>query len=229
MTTGDPTRLAGDPTASSGRPRNGEAFAEVPRIVHTDEAQDEPQKVQRSLIDYFEANVRKKRHERLYTWHGSAQCSEDIKWSYGDMAQRGRAVCHALRRRWGVSDGSRVMLIYPPGLDFLVAFFGCQYAAVIAVPYYPPMIPASPLPSASAKKMLADGLAKVVRIYDSCRPEILLSTTMCAAAIRRRGRCLLGARPTTGYLPRCAAGIACSTHSVHTRPAPAARARFARP
>jgi len=32
-----------------------------------------------------------------------------------------------------------------------VGFFGCQYAAVIAVPYYPPVIPMSPMPSLGAK------------------------------------------------------------------------------
>ncbi len=30
------------------------------------------------------------------------------------------------------------MLIYPSGLDFITAFFGCLYAALIAVPVYPP-------------------------------------------------------------------------------------------
>ncbi|WP_424097232.1 SDR family NAD(P)-dependent oxidoreductase [Moorena producens] len=30
------------------------------------------------------------------------------------------------------------MLVYPPGIDFIAAFFGCLYAGVIAVPAYPP-------------------------------------------------------------------------------------------
>ncbi|MEW2399429.1 amino acid adenylation domain-containing protein [Streptomyces sp. NPDC046862] len=34
--------------------------------------------------------------------------------------------------------GQRVMLWYPSGLDYLVAFFGCLYAGAIAVPAYPP-------------------------------------------------------------------------------------------
>jgi hypothetical protein len=155
---------------------------EQPSRKHPEQqnAQEEPQQVQQSLIAYFEANVARKKRERLYTWHGTAQCAENVVWSYTDVARRGQTVCVALRMRWDVSDGARVMLIYPPGLDFLAAFFGCQYAALIAVPYYPPIIPASPMAGAGAKKMLADGLAKVVHIYDSCHPEMLLSTTMCA-------------------------------------------------
>ena len=34
--------------------------------------------------------------------------------------------------------GSRALLLYPPGLDFISAFFGCLYAGVAAVPVYPP-------------------------------------------------------------------------------------------
>ncbi|NEQ48313.1 MAG: amino acid adenylation domain-containing protein [Leptolyngbya sp. SIOISBB] len=35
-------------------------------------------------------------------------------------------------------EGERALLLYPPGLEYLVAFFGCLYAGVIAVPAYPP-------------------------------------------------------------------------------------------
>ena len=34
--------------------------------------------------------------------------------------------------------GERALLLYPPGLDFVVGFFGCLYAGVVAVPAYPP-------------------------------------------------------------------------------------------
>lgn len=34
--------------------------------------------------------------------------------------------------------GERALLLYPAGLDFLIAFFGCLYAGVIAVTAYPP-------------------------------------------------------------------------------------------
>ena len=34
--------------------------------------------------------------------------------------------------------GERALLLYPPGLEFIAAFFGCLYAGVIAVPVPPP-------------------------------------------------------------------------------------------
>ena len=34
--------------------------------------------------------------------------------------------------------GQRVLLLYPPGIQFITAFFGCLYAGAVAVPAYPP-------------------------------------------------------------------------------------------
>lgn len=34
--------------------------------------------------------------------------------------------------------GQRALMLYPPGIDFIRAFFGCHYAGVIPVPAYPP-------------------------------------------------------------------------------------------
>ena len=37
-----------------------------------------------------------------------------------------------------VSTGERALLLYPPGLEFIAAFFGCLYAGIVAIPVYPP-------------------------------------------------------------------------------------------
>jgi 8-amino-7-oxononanoate synthase/acyl carrier protein len=34
--------------------------------------------------------------------------------------------------------GQRALLLYPPGLEFITAWFGCLYAGAIAIPAYPP-------------------------------------------------------------------------------------------
>ena len=36
------------------------------------------------------------------------------------------------------ASGERALLLYPAGLEFIAAFFGCLYAGVIAVPLPPP-------------------------------------------------------------------------------------------
>ena len=47
------------------------------------------------------------------------------------------AVAEGLREQGGRS-GDRVLLVYPPGIDFVVAFGGCLLAGVLPVPVYPP-------------------------------------------------------------------------------------------
>ncbi|HVE43770.1 MAG TPA: beta-ketoacyl synthase N-terminal-like domain-containing protein [Gammaproteobacteria bacterium] len=48
-----------------------------------------------------------------------------------------RLAAYLLSRNLG---GERVLLIYPPGLDFIVGFLGCLYAGVIAVPVQCPPV-----------------------------------------------------------------------------------------
>jgi amino acid adenylation domain-containing protein len=56
--------------------------------------------------------------------------------SYAQLAAGTRAV--AARLADHVTSGERALLLYPPGLDYIVAFLGCLRAGVIAVPAYPP-------------------------------------------------------------------------------------------
>src|SRR4051794_11862974 len=62
--------------------------------------------------------------------------SESARLPYRGLARRARAI--AVRLAGSASPGDRALLLFPPGLDFISAFFGCLYAGVIAVPAYPP-------------------------------------------------------------------------------------------
>ncbi|GAB4558722.1 MAG: fatty acyl-AMP ligase [Haliangiales bacterium] len=57
--------------------------------------------------------------------------------SYADMARRSKAVGAGLQRM--LDSGDRVLLLYPPGLGYIEAFWGCLFAGAIAVPAYPPL------------------------------------------------------------------------------------------
>src|SRR4051812_26390013 len=52
--------------------------------------------------------------------------------TYGTLARRARAIAATLHDR-GLA-GERVLLLYPPGLDFVEGFFGCLAGGVVAVP-----------------------------------------------------------------------------------------------
>jgi 8-amino-7-oxononanoate synthase/acyl carrier protein len=56
--------------------------------------------------------------------------------TYAELDRQARAVAAALDAM-GMS-GERALLLYPAGIEFIAAFFGCLYANVVAVPAYPP-------------------------------------------------------------------------------------------
>lgn len=56
--------------------------------------------------------------------------------TYGALDRQARAIASLLIELQG--QGQRVVLLYPAGLDYIAAFFGCLYAGAIAVPAYPP-------------------------------------------------------------------------------------------
>lgn len=56
--------------------------------------------------------------------------------TYGTLLRNSTAVAAALRRSG--SPGERVLLVYPPGLHFISALFGCWAAGMVAIPAYPP-------------------------------------------------------------------------------------------
>lgn len=58
--------------------------------------------------------------------------------TYAELDHQSREIAVMLQRI--LNPGDRVLLMYPAGLEFVSAFFGCLYAGVIAVPAYPPQL-----------------------------------------------------------------------------------------
>jgi len=92
--------------------------------------------------------------------------NDEIRITYGELDRRVRAIAAWLQGH-GLS-GERALLLYPPGLDFIAAFFGCLYAGVTAVPVYPPRRNRS--------------LERIQAISDNARAKAALTT----AAVRER-------------------------------------------
>lgn len=83
--------------------------------------------------------------------------NETGRLTYGDLDGRARVIAAWLQSQ-GLT-GERALLLYPPGLEYVSAFWGCLYAGVIAVPAYPPHRN-RPMPRLSA--IAADAEAAVV-------------------------------------------------------------------
>ena len=63
--------------------------------------------------------------------------------TFGQLDRRARAI--AARLQLELNAGDRALLVYPAGLEFIAAFFGCLYAGVVAVPATYPK-PKRPMP-----------------------------------------------------------------------------------
>ncbi|MGH3958724.1 SDR family NAD(P)-dependent oxidoreductase [Mycobacterium sp.] len=57
--------------------------------------------------------------------------------TYHDLDTRARAIASSLEAQGAA--GERVLVLCPPGLDFIAGLFGCLYAGAIAVPVHPPV------------------------------------------------------------------------------------------
>ncbi|WP_447050613.1 amino acid adenylation domain-containing protein [Streptomyces rosealbus] len=56
--------------------------------------------------------------------------------TYGELDVRARATAAAMQQSGAA--GGRALLLYPPGEEYVVGFFGCLYSGTAAVPVYPP-------------------------------------------------------------------------------------------
>lgn len=86
---------------------------------------------------------------------------------YCELRDRAMRVAGQLRRV--CEPGDRVIMLLPPGPDFIVGFFGCLYAQLLAVPATEPK-----------PRRLNDRLSRVVR---DCAPSAVLTTATVAGRI----------------------------------------------
>jgi len=61
---------------------------------------------------------------------------DEHRLTFADVDRLARRLAVELRER--DLAGQRALLVYDPGLEYIIAFYGCLYAGVVAVPVYPP-------------------------------------------------------------------------------------------
>ncbi|HET8846870.1 MAG TPA: AMP-binding protein, partial [Ktedonobacteraceae bacterium] len=78
----------------------------------------------------------------------------------------------ALLQAHSLSTGSRVLLLFSPGLEYIVAFWGCLYAGAVAVPVYPPRKTRSQRFAQRFQQILQDAEATVALTTSTLAPLI---------------------------------------------------------
>jgi acyl-CoA synthetase (AMP-forming)/AMP-acid ligase II len=91
--------------------------------------------------------------------------AEDSVLTFGELHDAANAVAKRLAVR--AKPGDRALLVFPPGLEFVVAFFGCLIARVIAVPM---MVP--------RRQSARDSSASIMA---NCKPTAVLTSAALAA------------------------------------------------
>jgi acyl transferase domain-containing protein/acyl-CoA synthetase (AMP-forming)/AMP-acid ligase II/acyl carrier protein len=69
------------------------------------------------------------------------------------------------------ATGERALVLYPPGLEYVAAFFGCLYAGIVVVPAYPPR--------------LNQKLLRLQNIFSDAQAKIALTTRSILSGIER--------------------------------------------
>ncbi|ARV60175.1 non-ribosomal peptide synthetase [Nostocales cyanobacterium HT-58-2] len=96
-----------------------------------------------TLVDILRYRSLKTPYTQAFTFLEDGE-TQELTLTYHELDQRSRAIAQALTCQFATQlqtlnlSGERAILLYPPGLDYLSAFFGCLYAGVVAVPAYPP-------------------------------------------------------------------------------------------
>lgn len=88
-----------------------------------------------TLVDLLWSRVGSLREKVAFRFVREADGQVD-ELTYRALYERAAAIAGELQSR--VATGDRVLLVYPPGLEFVEAFFGCLMAGVVAVPVAAP-------------------------------------------------------------------------------------------
>ena len=90
--------------------------------------------------------------------------------TYQQLSQNSKNI--AIKLQSLIPKGSRALLLYPQGLEFINAFLGCLYAGIIAVPAYPPK---------RNQKM-----SRLAAIIKDAQPQIILTTSSMLESIKEK-------------------------------------------
>ncbi|NEP11789.1 MAG: fatty acyl-AMP ligase [Symploca sp. SIO2C1] len=88
-----------------------------------------------TLIDLLQYRALNQSEQKAYTFLQNGE-KELGSWNYKQLEEKARAIAVELQKRQASSQ--RALLLYPQGLEFIAALFGCLYAGVVAIPAPPP-------------------------------------------------------------------------------------------
>ena len=159
-----------------------------------------------SLVELLAKRAARQPDARAYVFL-SDRGAEEAAITFGQLHDAANAL--AARLRAVARPGERALLVFPPGLEFIVAFFGCLIARVIAVPMMMPR-----------RQSARDASAAIMA---NCEPAVALSNAAFAIREDLQARFL---REGLQWLPVQSGFLACHDDKTRTAGARAARHRL---
>lgn len=89
-----------------------------------------------NLVDILQHWARERGDLMAFSYSDGEDFAADEQLTFAQLDRAARNVAGYLQKNGAA--GQRVLLIYPPVLDFVVGFLGCLYAGATAVPAFPP-------------------------------------------------------------------------------------------
>jgi acyl-CoA synthetase (AMP-forming)/AMP-acid ligase II len=123
-----------------------------------------------SLVDLLHHRASEQPNDRAYVFL-SDKGEEEAVLSFGELDRRASTVAARLAKRGEAGD--RALLLFGPGLDFIIAYFGCLLAGVIPVPMMLPRRNSSLDSSASILRDCSPRFAMTNAHLTNARPDVI--------------------------------------------------------
>jgi len=120
-----------------------------------------------SIIDVLDRRAEIQSDQLSYVF--LSEGAEVDRLTFAQLRRRARAVASCLQEM--KAQDERALLLYPAGLDYVVAFYACLYGKAVAVPAYPPR--------------MNQNLRRLLAIIEDARPMVALTTSAIYSRLQR--------------------------------------------
>ncbi|MCH2245137.1 MAG: SDR family NAD(P)-dependent oxidoreductase [Crocosphaera sp.] len=120
-----------------------------------------------NLVELLITKAKTNANKRIYTFLQNGE-DESATLTYRELDRQAKSIAIQLQKY----KGERALLLYPSGLEFIAAFFGCLYAGIVAVPAYPPR--------------RNQKLSRLLAVINDSQAKVALTSTSVLADIKKR-------------------------------------------
>ena len=124
-----------------------------------------------NLVELFQIRCEQCPDSPLYYFSNTGLVQDNVVYTYLDFEKTVKSIAALIQKN--TTPGDRVLLIFEPGIEYILTFWACLYAGVLSVPAYPP-----------ANKNTVE---KLQAIIESAEPKIILSNKSIIQNIKRLG------------------------------------------